>query len=114
MKRRGVELRLILDGENELPEKAGPRLLKAVAHARLWFEELSSGRVRSSVEIAKREGLQRGYVGRLMKLAFLSPAIVDAVVEGRSRALPNLQALMTRKVAIPLCWEEQDRLLATF
>lgn len=82
-----------------------------MARARLWFEELASGRVRSSAEIARREGLQRGYLARLMKLAFLSPAIVDAVVEGRSRALPNLQVFMTRSVVMPLCWKDQERRL---
>jgi len=110
LKRRGVGLRLILDGKDELPRKADPVLLKAVARARRWFEEMASGHVSSFAEIARREGLQKGYVARLMKLAFLSPAIVDAVVEGRSRAVPNLQMLMTRLTALSLCWKDQERL----
>jgi hypothetical protein len=110
LKRRGVGLRLILDGKDDLPRKADPALLKAVARARRWFEEIASGHVRSFAEVAKREGLQKGYVARLMRLAFLSPVIVDAVVEGRSRAVPNLQMLMTRPAALPLCWKGQERL----
>jgi len=46
----------------------------------------------------------------LTRLAFLSPVIVDAVVEGRSRAVPNLQMLMTRLTALSLCWKDQERL----
>jgi hypothetical protein len=56
VKRRGVEMRLIINGGNE-PRKPDPALLKAVARARRWFEELASGRVRSLAEIARREGL---------------------------------------------------------
>jgi len=51
MRRRGVEFRLVLEGNQEMPRKADPALLKAVARARRWFEEITSGRVRSSAEI---------------------------------------------------------------
>lgn len=109
--RRGVEMRIILDGKDDLPRKADPTLLKAVARARRWFEEIASGRVRSSAEIARREALQKGYVARLTRLAFLSPTIVEAVVEGRAPAGLNLQLLMTNRIALPLDWKHQERLI---
>jgi site-specific DNA recombinase len=111
MKRRGVELRIVLDGKEDLPRKADPALLKAVARARRWFEEIAAGRVRSSAEIARREGLQKGYVARLTRLAFLSPRIVETVVNGRTPVELNLQMLMTTRVALPLGWREQKELL---
>jgi len=111
MKRRGVELRIILDGKDDLSSMTDPALLKAVARARWWFEEIASGHVRSSAEIAKRERLQRSYVARLMRLAFLSPALVDTLAEGRSRAMLNLQMLKTRLPALPLCWKDQQQIL---
>jgi hypothetical protein len=59
MKRRGVEMRLILDGRaNEQPE-VDSALLKALARARVWFDELAGGRVGSLAEIARREGLKK-------------------------------------------------------
>jgi hypothetical protein len=58
VKRRGVEMRLVINGGDE-PRKPDPALLKAFARARRWFEELASGRVRSLVEIARREGLAK-------------------------------------------------------
>jgi len=70
MKRRGVELRIIVEGKNDLPRSADPALLRALARARRWFEEVASGLVRSSAEIARREGLQKGYLARLTRLAF--------------------------------------------
>src|SRR5215468_8395058 len=45
-------------GKNDPPRSADPALLRAVARARRWFEEITSGRVPSSAEIARREGLQ--------------------------------------------------------
>ena len=58
VKRRGVEMRLILNGGDE-PRKPDPALLKAFARARGWFEELASGRVRSLAEIARRKRLAK-------------------------------------------------------
>ena len=56
-KRRGVEMRIILDGQFQTQQQVDPALLKGIARARCWFEEVASGRTRSLVEIARREGL---------------------------------------------------------
>lgn len=45
MKRGGVEMRIILNGKEELPRKVDAALLKAIARARRWFKEVASGRV---------------------------------------------------------------------
>ena len=107
VKRRGVEMRLIINGGDE-PRKPDPALLKAFARARGWFEELASGRVRSLVEIARREGLARRYVTRLTKLAFVSPALVNAIVEGDVPLETNLQMLMDGRVTLPVSWMDQE------
>jgi site-specific DNA recombinase len=108
LKRRGVEMRLIINGGDE-PRKPDPALLKAFARARRWFEELASGRVRSLVEIARREGLAKRYVTRLTKLAFVSPAFVEAIAEGEVSPETNLQMLMDGRLAVPLCWGNQEQ-----
>jgi len=110
VKRRGVEMRLIINGGDE-PRKPDPALLKAFARARGWFEELASGRVRSLVEIARREGLAKRYVTRLTKLAFVSPALVQAIAEGEVPIETNLQMLMDGRVALPLSWNLQEQLI---
>jgi site-specific DNA recombinase len=109
VKRRGVEMRLIINGGVE-PRKPDPALLKAFARARGWFEELASGRVRSLVEIARREGLAKRYVTRLTKLSFVSPAFVDAIVEGKVPLETNLQMLMDGRITLPLAWNDQEQL----
>jgi hypothetical protein len=59
MKRRGVEMRLIVGGADATPRKPDAALLKAIAQAHRWFEELVSGRATSLAEIGCREGGQR-------------------------------------------------------
>ena len=82
IKRLGVEMRIVIGGKEDAAGKADPALLRAMARAQRWFEEIAAGRVRSSAEIARREGLQKGYVARLMRLAFVAPRIVEAIAEG--------------------------------
>jgi hypothetical protein len=105
VKRRGIEMRLIINGDE--PRKPDPALLKAFARARGWFEELATGRVRSLVEIARREGLAKRYVTRLTKLAFVSPAFVETIAEGGVSSQTSLQMLMDGRVEFPLDWSAQ-------
>jgi hypothetical protein len=67
-----------------MPRKADPALLKAVARARHWFEEIDSDRVRSA-EVARREGLQKGYVGRLRGWRLFHRQS-RGLIEGRTRS----------------------------
>ena len=46
MKRRGVEMRMVLEGDTT-PSRVDLPLLKAVARARRWSDDLISGRVQS-------------------------------------------------------------------
>jgi hypothetical protein len=111
VKRRGVEMRLIINGGRE-STKPDPALLKAFARARGWFDELVSGRVRSLVEIARREGLPKRYVTRLTKLAFVSPDFVNAISEGDVLTSMNLQMLMDGRVGLPASWNDQEELFS--
>jgi site-specific DNA recombinase len=103
--RRGVELRLVLDGHAGKPRQVDAVLLKAFARARCWFDELASGQVRSLVVIARREGLPPRYVTRLTRLAFIAPHLVEAVAAGRAPVDLNLQMLMDGRLEIALQWD---------
>src|SRR5208283_390660 len=81
MKRRGVEMRMVLE-DDSAPSRVDLPLLKAVARARRWSQDLIAGRVQSVDEIAKRDGVAARYVRELMPLGFLPPRIVEAIVEG--------------------------------
>jgi hypothetical protein len=53
-----------------------------------------------------REELAVRYVGRLIRLAFLAPEIVDSIVEGRQPTTLTAEAL-TRRIELPLSWGSQ-------
>jgi hypothetical protein len=109
MKRRGVEVKMVLDGD-KTPTRVDLPLLKAVARARQWSDDLLSGRIESVDALAKREGLDKRSVRRLIRLGFLSPRIVEAIAEGRQ--LPDLTVLsLTRRIDLPLFWIAQEKAL---
>jgi DNA invertase Pin-like site-specific DNA recombinase len=112
-RRRGVETKLVLGNRAEPyhSTKCDPALIKAVTRGRLWFEELVAGRARSLHELANREGISRRYIRRLVNLAFLSPQLVEAILQGRQPI-----ALTTKRLTeldLPLDWHEQRTLLAS-
>ena len=75
VRRRGIELRLVVGGGAD--PKIDSAILKAVARANQWLNELLSGRSSSLVEIGRREGVGKRYVSRIVRLAFLSPSIIE-------------------------------------
>src|SRR2546423_9340619 len=96
----------------ELKERSrcDPALIKAIARGRGWFEELATGRARSLQELAQRDGITRRYIRRLIDLAFLSPRLVDVILEGRQPVV--LTTTRLTEVDLPPDWAEQHRLLA--
>ncbi len=68
-------------------------LLKAVARARRWSQDLISGRVQSVSELARWEELDRRSVHRLLRLGFLSPRIVEKIAEGRRTSTRSVSSV---------------------
>jgi hypothetical protein len=112
-KRRGVETKLILPGiaQHDHRSRRDPALIKAIARGRAWFAELATGRARSLQELAQRDGISRRYIRRLIGLAFLSPRLVEASLQGRQPV--ELTATRLTELDLPLDWTEQHRLLAS-
>src|SRR5208283_5874085 len=108
---RGVEMRLIIDGDAGPAARVDLPLLKATARAYRWSNDLISGRVRSIGEIARRQHLTSRHVRRMMRLAFLAPRIVEAIAEGRQPA--DLSTLaMTQRIELPPLWSAQEQAFA--
>ncbi len=109
-RRRGVEMKLVITDDRQKAPSSDPKLIAAIAQARGWFAELRDGKTRSVSELAKRYNVDRGDVGKALKLAFLAPDIVQAILEGRHAA--DLTAARLRRLAnLPASGDEQRRLL---
>jgi DNA invertase Pin-like site-specific DNA recombinase len=111
--RRGAETKLVLPGlaQQKHSSRCDPALIKAIARGRAWFEELAIGRARSLQELAQRHGISRRYIRRLVGLAFLSPQLVEAILQGRQPI--ELSATRLTELDLPLDWTEQHKLLAS-
>jgi hypothetical protein len=84
-------------------------LLKAVARTHQRFDDLVSGRVSSMVELAAREKVDERYIRRVLRLATLSPEVVESIVGGRQPPDLSLQMLLTRHLNLSLDWAAQQR-----
>jgi DNA invertase Pin-like site-specific DNA recombinase len=111
--RRGAETKLVLQGlaQQTHNSRCDPALIKAIARGRAWFEELATGQARSLQELAKRDGISRRYIRRLVGLAFLSPQLIEAILQGRQSV--ELTATRLTELDMPLDWIEQHELLAS-
>jgi site-specific DNA recombinase len=59
IRRRGFEMRLVLQGSRAPAPLADLALIKAIARGRQWADDLLSGQVESVAELARREGCCR-------------------------------------------------------
>ena len=92
------------------PEQDQP-LLKALGRGIYWQQLIDSGAVASGTEIAEREGIHRSTVNVFLRLALLSPDIVQAAYEGRLPRAVSLESIW--RATVPLDWNEQRRLIAS-
>ena len=90
------------------PTRADPALLKARARAFRYQRLLDEGRYASISEMAKAEKIERGYLGTLLRLTLLAPAILEALLYGRQPAELGLPTLME---PFPADWSEQRQAL---
>lgn len=57
-----------------------PHILKALGRAWAWRRRLESGEVATAGDLAKMEGVTERFVSRTMRLAYLSPEVLERLV----------------------------------
>ncbi len=80
-------------------------LLAAIAKARGWIGDIRVGAIGSFAEIAEREAQGERHIRLLAPLAFLSPRIIAAIVDGTAPADLTVTGLAK---ALPYSWAEQE------
>ena len=104
LRRRGVEIRLVLRAEGA--EAPDDKLAALVARSHRWLDQLTSGAIASIRGIAQAEGIDGGDVSRFLPLAFLAPGIVEALMNGRQGVELTAQK-MRQILPIPCSWRGQ-------
>ena len=108
--KRGVEQELMIGTGLMTPGPRDEPLVKALARAYAWFEDLRLQRVKNASERAARERLPRSYVQAHLPLALLAPTIVTDILEGRQPIDLNLKRLMYQS-ELSIDWRFQRRQL---
>jgi hypothetical protein len=104
-KRRGVETKIILEGKlSSKRSQPDPALIKAIARAYAWFEDIVAGRL-TMTELAAREGMKVSSVAKLLPFAFLAPDIVEAILTGAQSATIVAHHLI--RSDLPVLWKQQ-------
>jgi hypothetical protein len=84
--------------------RGDPALVKPLALAFRWRRMLEEGRYASVRELAKAEGVNRTYIGRLLNLTLLAPDLVEAILDGARHGGLTTAELCNRAL---VQWEEQ-------
>jgi hypothetical protein len=106
--RKTVVTPVLQNGEAEVPTRADPAVVKALARAFRYQRLIDDGRYASISGMAAAERIERGYLGSLLRLTLLAPDIVEVILDGRR--LDGV-ALLRLREAIPPAWEEQSATL---
>jgi hypothetical protein len=70
------------------------------------MQGLCDGRYQDTAEIASRFKLNDAHVRRLLRLGYLAPDIIEAIVEGRQPRALTVRRLLH---GIPCAWADQRR-----
>ncbi len=109
--RVGKETRMIISGigPSEYEAKPDPSLIKLIVKAHVLHEKLMTENMGIG-DIAASEGVHHSYVSRLIRLAFLSPEITEAILDGR-QPLGLTAAQLMQVSRLPLDWRAQGQTL---
>lgn len=103
---------ILVSGNSESSlRRVDQALILALARARTWLRALRRGDYKDTAQIARRFGLSEAHVRRILRLAFLAPDIVEAIVEGRQPRTLTVKILLR---SIPLAWTNQRAALGFF
>jgi hypothetical protein len=86
------------------PPRVDSAMVKAIVRAHRWRDMLESGCYATSRELAKAEKINEAYLGRVLRLTLLSPAITEAILSGQQPDGLELAQLLR---PFPSEWTEQ-------
>lgn len=81
-----------------------PHVLRAIARAWSWRRQLESGAASTIQDIAAAEKISDRFVGRMIRLAYLSPSVLETLVITRKPPAISINDLMA---VAELPWQEQ-------
>lgn len=106
LRNRGGRPRILPPKEIEVAMDRGQdaRLLRAIGRAWAWRRKLERGDVNTIADLARAEGISDRYVSRVIRLAWLSPLVLERLVLRRE---PTVLSIFDLCGVAELPWVEQ-------
>lgn len=105
--RGGKTVIVLPDGSRGIAQREATidnTMIKVIARAYRWQRLLINGPYITIEDLAAAENINPSYVSRVLRLAFLSPRIVEAILDGKSPARLTMKDLME---PFPMSWQKQ-------
>ena len=83
-------------------------MVKLIVRGFRWQRMLYEGKFTSIEDLSAAEKINPSYVSRVLRLAFLSPKVVQAIMDGKQPAWLTMKDLLRPH---PNDWSEQERVL---
>ena len=101
---QGRALRLIIGDTNIMTDASRQAILKAIARARRWYEQITTGEARTIAQLASLHGVSPRFVRMHMKLVQLGPPAIETMMRRPSSLPLSLTDLLA---TIPMNWSAQ-------
>ncbi len=103
---KGCNVLILKNGENK-ESYVNKNLIKAIVRSFYWHELLLSGKVKNTKDIQKLENLKdNSYIKQVLNLRFLSPKIVENIIQGTQPKDLTVSKLFNIKT---YNWKEQEK-----
>lgn len=110
LRKRGVEAKLIVPQSSRNDRKPDAGLVRTVAQARYFLEQLHNGQASNIADLAAQNQHDPNEISRIIPRAFLAPDIVVAIIEGR-QPVELTAKRMKRFGGLPRSWHDQRQML---
>jgi hypothetical protein len=102
--RQGRAVRLVVGDTNITTDASRRAILNAIARARRWYEQLTTGEAVSVAQLASIHNLSPRFINAHLKLIPLSPEWIEKMMIKPSAMPLSLDDLL---LSIPLNWNQQ-------
>jgi len=111
LRRFGREITMLIEGTDPFaPAKPDARFVKLLIRARRFNATLVDSDGVPFAALVKREGVSPSYFTRLLRLSYLAPDIIQAILDGRQPRDLTADNLLAHS-RLPLTWDEQRMVL---
>jgi site-specific DNA recombinase len=113
LKRTGRETRLLIDGADGSSRRTlDYSLHRLLARAYRYNDMVMRSEGKTMTQLAAEAGVVRSYFTRILRLSFLAPEIVKAILRDR-HPLELTAKRLANELRLPIAWDEQRALLGS-